>query len=213
METSEGLGPLRLARDKLLLVEGRSSEVFFLAFLKDLGRLHQLQVVDFGGVNELRPKLKTLKALPGFSGVSTIGLVRDAESNAASAWQSVIGALGACEFVAPPSHASIQGGHPRVGVFILPNGSDPGNLETLCIASVDSRPEMKCVACYHDCLVELAGQLNSVVNLGNTYKLRCHAYLASQPRPGLLVGQAANAGYWPWSSSAFNELSEFLRQL
>jgi hypothetical protein len=44
-------------------------------------------------------------------------------------------------------------------------------------------------------------------------KAKLHAFLASRPKPDLLLGQAAHTGYLPWDSSAFDLLKQFLQAL
>jgi hypothetical protein len=40
-----------------------------------------------------------------------------------------------------------------------------------------------------------------------------HAWLASKERPDKRLGEAAQAGYWPFEHSAFDALSQFLLSL
>ena len=47
----------------------------------------------------------------------------------------------------------------------------------------------------------------------NPTKARLQAYLAALPRPGLRLGEAAEAGVWPWEHPAFDPLIAFLRAL
>jgi hypothetical protein len=81
-------------------------------------------------------------------------------------------------------------------------------LETLCLQSVTDDPAVQCVDDFFRCL-EREG-LKSPTNLA---KARAHVFLASRPRPDLLVGQAAHAGYWRWDHAVFDQLKEFLRSL
>lgn len=80
-------------------------------------------------------------------------------------------------------------------------------LETLCLTSVSTTPELHCVGDYFQCLRSHA------VMSGNPHKARAHAWLASRPEPGKRMGEAAQAGYWPWDSDAFAELWSFIRSL
>ena len=48
---------------------------------------------------------------------------------------------------------------------------------------------------------------------GNLAKAKVHAWLASQVDPDKRLGEAAQAGYWPWDSCVFESLKDFMRNL
>ncbi len=111
----------------------------------------------------------------------------------------------------------------RVSIAILPDGISNGNLEELCIRSLDDTPVMKCVSSYIDCLTGEGPQIAD----NRLAKTQVYAYLAGGPlpryanfannlrrrQPGLRLAQAANAGIWDWNSPAFQQVAEFLRNL
>ncbi|MEW6578509.1 MAG: DUF3226 domain-containing protein [Chloroflexota bacterium] len=199
--------PAPVTKPKLLVVEGIETCVFFDALLKQMGLADTVQTRDFGGVNELSSFLRTLPGTSGFSQVTSLGIVRDAEDNAQSAFQSVCGSLKKAGFSVPQQLMVAVSGSPNVAVFLLPDCSSPGMLETLCLRSAETDPVMSCVAEYFEC-VEANGSLPS-----NMDKARLHAFLASRNKPGLRLGEAAEKGYWPWSSPVFDPLKQFLRAL
>jgi len=67
---------------------------------------------------------------------------------------------------------------------------------------------MPCVDRFFHCLTD-----EGCPQPQNTSKARVQAFLASRERPGLLLGQAAAKGYWPWDSEAFEEVKDFLAQI
>jgi hypothetical protein len=89
----------------------------------------------------------------------------------------------------------------------MPDGSQPGMLEDLCMASVADDAALPCVDRFLECL-HAAGRRPEPVA-----KARARAWLASLPKPDLGLGQAAAAGYWQWENPAFARLIEFLRKL
>jgi hypothetical protein len=107
----------------------------------------------------------------------------------------------------PAAHGQFAAGTPRVGIFIVPNSVDDGMLETLCLQSVAALPEFPCVDGYLQCL-----QGHGVIP-NNLHKARAHAWLASRLEPDKRVGEAAQAGYWPWDSDAFLDLWSLIRSL
>jgi hypothetical protein len=200
--------PRQIDKAKQLLVEGRSAEAFFNALLSNRA-ISDIQVQNFGGNNELPGFLRALRLGPGFvRQVVSLGIIRDAETNAEAAFQSVCGALQWAHLAVPEQVMSPVGMSPRVSVLILPDATTPGMLETVCLQAVADDPVMECLNQYFSCMEQC---LNVMPN--NIPKARIQAFLASRHRPGLLPGEAASAGYWPWHSTAFDNIKRFLQLL
>ena len=182
--------------------------MFFEALCSHLDVI-DVQIQDFGGTTEFRPFLKALLRVPGFrSTVSALGIVRDAEANAAGAGASVRDALRLAGLPAPaqPLERVSLAGQPRISYMILPDGVSAGNLETVCLRSVAGDPALECVDRYFECLAS-----TTVATPRNAAKARVQAFLASRAEPGKLLGQAAHAGYWPWASPALQPQIDFIR--
>jgi len=200
--------PRQITSEKQLLVEGNDAVAFFVAFLKHLG-VTDVQIQNFGGINELRAFLKALRNEPGFlAQVRSLGVIRDAETNPSGAFQSVCDALNAAGMPVPAKTEMVKDGDPNTSVLILPNATTSGMLESLCLESVATDLAIICVDHYFDCLRKQGVTLPS-----NITKARTHAYLSSKPKPDLLIGQAANAGYFPFSHQAFDHVKQFLLNL
>ena len=200
-----------ITRSKVLVVEGRDTFPFFMACLRELSLLHTIEIRNMGGVDELDAYLDTLPNISGFDRVTSLGLIRDAETEAAElAFESVCHSLRQAGLPVPTRPMTPLVGEGRqVSVFILPDCVNSGTLETLCLQSVQADPVMTCVDDYFRC----AESHGAVVPTRWLSKARVRAFLASRPRPHLLVGQAAHEGYWPWDNSAFDLLKQFLRAL
>ncbi len=205
----------KIQKPKLLIVEGRDDQLCFEAALRDHLGLTDIQVVPIGGKTLLTRNLMGLIADPDFATVGSLAVVRDADETspdlampaAGQSFQSVCGSLRHANLSSPGAHGQFAEGAPRVGVFIVPNGTDDGMLETLFVHSVSTRPEFTCVDAYFQCL------LTHQIAPRNLHKARAHAWLASRPEPDKRVGEAAQAGYWPWNSRAFDDLWAFLRSM
>ncbi len=130
-----------------LLVEGRDQFNFFEALVVHL-QLSDVQVQNFGGVSELRPFLRLLASAPNFGSISRLGIVRDAEQNAAGAFQSVQGSLQAAGLPAPDTPGQRVDGEPAVTVLILPGDDRSGMLETLLCETFASSPESDCIEAF-----------------------------------------------------------------
>lgn len=207
------------ALQKVLLVEGRDAWEFFKALLDDLGLANTIEIRNYGGITELAPYVRTLPAISGFREVVSLGITRDAELNAQDAFRAVCQALENARsreprtllhgrLSAPSSPMTKTSGVLSVSVFILPDCVSPGMLETVCLASVTDDPAMPCVEQYFECL-----KGGGAPTPGNISKARVQAYLSSRPKPGLLLGEAAHRGYFPWQSAVFEPIKQFLRAL
>lgn len=200
-----GIGAIRITERRILVVEGREEEMFFGALMIHLG-LDGIQILGIGGKNQLPRNLKALMLSPGFAHVASIGIARDADADAA--FQSVHAALRSAGLPAPASPLVPTGSSPAVTVMILPGDGKPGALEDLCLRAVSGNSAAHCVDGYFDCLAD-AG----LPTPRNMSKARIQVYLASRPEAGKRLGEAAQAGYWPWDNNAFDDVKRFLRLL
>ena len=199
--------PRRIERSIQLLVEGKDQLNFFEAFIRRVELQNELQVQDFGGVNELRGFLRALADSPEFDTVESVGIVRDAEQSAAGARRSVTDSLQHVGLPAPGDAS--RGNGPLIHLLILPGGGEErGMLETLLCRSVADRPLNDCIDEFFECADALPG-----IDIRRLDKARAQAYLAMQPEPQVSVGVAAQKGYWPLDHDAFAEVRDFLAGL
>lgn len=192
---------------KLLVVEGADDARLFNALLRHIG-VSGIQVLNAGGKDNIRQMLKVIKQSPGYSKVSSIGVVRDADANAGSALQSVQDALRDANLPSPDAPLSLAGTDRRVAVLIAPHGESSGTIEDVCLESVAGDAAMGCVQGYFSCLNN-----NGVEQPGNMRKAEAQAFLASRERPGLRLGEAAEAGYWDFEHAAFDPFKRLLGKL
>jgi len=199
--------PREITEPRQLVVEGRDAEALFQALLGQIG-VTGVQVQNFGGIRELRGFLKALCNAPSFAQVTSLGIVRDAETDAKAAFQSVCGALNGANLTVPTQPMAPTGHSPQVNVLILPDATTPGMLETICLQAVGDDPVIECIEQYFECVEQRTGSRPR-----NMPKARVQAFLASRLRPGLLMGQAAHAGYWRLDSPAFDHVRRFVQAL
>jgi hypothetical protein len=198
---------LKIEQPNVLVVEGKEEDLFFEALIKHL-KLQDIQIMPIGGKEKLRGNLKALVQTPGFSDVIFLGVVRDADANPDTAFQSVRDALQAAGLPTPECPLLPVGEKPRVAVLILPGVDTPGMLEDLCLRAVAQDPAMGCVEQYFECLQHKGLSLPD-----NMSKAKVQVFLASRPKAGLRLGEAAQAGYWPWETEAFEQVRNFLQQI
>ena len=191
-----------------LLVEGNDQRNFFKAFIDHLS-LADIQIQNFGGVTDLRPFLSILVKRSGFQGtVQSVGLVRDAETSAQAAFQSVQSSLRNAGLPVPNQPEERTGNSPAVTVLILPGDNNPGMLETLLNETFVNTPEEACINAFFECVEAIPA-----VSINNPDKARAYAYLTTKPNPHHSVGMAAKQSYWDLNHSVFDQVRQFLRAL
>ena len=217
-----------IGKPRVLLAEGFWDKAFFDAFLKDLAEKRgfdtdDIQVSPRGGKENLGP---TIKEIPRSSWWSrrdrlSLAIMRDADvlitdpddnpdglpGRKENAFQSICDALESAGLPKPGSPGSFATHSTlpvRVGVFLLPDNTHSGCLETLCYGTVQEKPENDCIQEFLAC-AERAG-----LKPKHLHKARAQAWLAVQEEPGLHVGRAAQRHLWPFDHRAFDGLRDFL---
>ena len=202
--------PTQLILPIQLLVEGNDQRNFFGALIKQLS-LSNIQIQNFGGVDELRGFLQAFVNMPNFSTVKSLGIVRDAEKNATNAFQSVQSSLRNAK-LAVPDHPKKRtertNSEPAVTVLILPDEDHPGMLETLLCETFTATAVEQCIDGFFDCMDGLPD-----MSVNRSAKARARAYILTKPEPHVSVGVAAQKNYWDLKHDAFSHLRNFLQQL
>lgn len=191
-----------------LLVEGNDQRNFFEAFISHLS-LENIQVQDFGGVSQLRGFLLALADAPNFHEiVQSVGIVRDAETSAAEALQSVRSSLDNAGLPVPDSPGKRTETNPTVTALILADENRQGMLETLLCESFAATPVDQCINDFFRCVERLPG-----VAVRRSDKARARVYLTTKPDPHLSVGVAAKRSYWDLRHDVFSRIREFLQMI
>ena len=199
---------------KQLLVEGRTPEIFFREWVEAIGLKGQVEVRDYQSLSQLTDYLKVFTGYKEFRElpVDSLGIIRDAEDQpAASAFNSVCSSLRAVGLNRPEKPCVFSDGMPKTGIFVLPDCERAGMLETLCwsVLQADAKyaGQLTCATAYLDCLRA------AKVEVHNETKAKVWAYLAGTGRFDPMVGRAAQAKLWDWTSPVLRPLSEFLKSL
>ncbi len=191
-----------------LLVEGNDQRNFFEAFIKHLS-LANVQIQNFGGVSELGGFLQAFVKAPGFqTTVQSLGIVRDAETSAGGAFQSVQSALRNAKLSVPDNSKERTDTSPAVTVLILPGDNRQGMLETLLCESFAATPVEDCINDFFKCVESLPD-----MSMKNPDKARAHVYLTTKPNPHFSVGVAAKNDYWDLNHSVFSPVRDFLQRI
>ena len=209
-DTETGRPSLEITSDWLLLVEGKDEVSLFDELAKHcFSAGPTVQVIDAGGIRRFPKRLGAIqtsgRARPS---LRAIGVVRDADDDAAGAFRSVCDHVRNVGYEPPAAHGAFSDATPSIGVFIVPNGEEPGAIESLCRRSRKGDDVSRCVEEYIRCLAE-----HDAMRSTNVDKTFAHAYLAAMKDPVARVGEGARQGAWDFESPAFAELSDFLREL
>ena len=198
----------RIQQPKQLLVDGNDPLNFFKELMKHLN-CQDIQIQDYGGVDELPRFLRGFTGATGYSSVTSIGIVRDAEENGeAAAWSSVQSALQHANMPVPQHIGQRSAADPHVTVLILPGDGNPGMLETVLNQTFADDPVNACINDFFECVERLPEKRIHIPD-----KARARAYMWTRERPHVSVGVAAQVGYWDFDHEAFAPLRSFLTAL
>lgn len=168
-----------------------------------------VQVLEVGGKDQFKKRFALIMSdAQTRPTLRSIGVVRDADDNAQGSFQSVRDSIRNVGCQPPAMHGEFSNGAPSIGVFIVPDGSAAGAIETLCRQSVQGTDAAKCVGEYLDCLTT-----RNALRSRNADKTFTHASLAAEQDPTARVGEGALQGVWDFQSPAFAGLCKFIQSL
>lgn len=188
-----------------LLVEGKDSEGFFEAMARHL-KVEGIQIQDFGGITDLQKFLHAFVRLSDFSQVTNIGIVRDAEDSAQGALRSVKDALRHAGLPVPGTTAPQESRRLNVSVMVLPGGDRSGMLESLLWETIPDNMQ-DCIDTFLRCAEDVRGE-----SVQRRHKARAGAYLSTQRKPQLSVGDAARRTYWDLDHPTLEQVRRFVRE-
>lgn len=208
--------PTEIKEKKIILTEG-SDAYYFSMWAYQAYSKAGIQVINFGGVKDLKKYLPTFKNFSGYENIETIVIARDAEVNSTGAVESIKTALRHVGLPEPVKHCEFVGSNPKVAYILFPGFLDvtsecevlsSGTLEDLCLKIVENDPIFECVDKYIACL-----QTKGVV-LTHQHKTKLHAFLAGKSDfVGLKIGEAAKAGAWDWNHSKLEPFKKLIMEM
>ena len=202
-----------IKKGKLLLVEGNDEKVFF-KILLEKNAIYNIQIISSGGSKQFKKKLPAITRTPGFDEVTSLAVIHDADTDAQGAFQSVCSILNNNDLNFPKEVSSFISGSPNVGVFIIPDGKNPGNLESLCLSTVQSESIAGCIEPFINCIRQKTSVKNTRYKFPrNINKAKCKAFLSAMEEDVPSLGIAAEKGYWNLDSDKLKPLLDFLKKL
>jgi hypothetical protein len=139
-----------LEQPHLVLVEGSDDQAIVVAMVNHES-LDGFHVHNMIGKDNWHGKIKAICNVIGFPKVTSLGLLRDADANGQSQFQSCVSALNAAGLPTPTGTGQLAAGPPAAAIEIVPSIDSSGALEELCLPSFDVGMR-DCVDRYFECL-------------------------------------------------------------
>ena len=207
----------RIKKPFLLLCEGRDAEGFLINYLnsnelaQDPRFSNEIQVLDFGGNDNLSNFLMNLKNIDKFDQVKSLAIIRDAERDYAKACQEVHSSLNKCglesseccgAWVHDPSGL-------KVGFMLFPLNNRAGTLEDLCLRILSENNNKNILSTIESFLDVMESSYERSYH--RKHKNKLHTYLSSSDEYVTMpLGTASSAGAFDWDSDELESLKCFL---
>ncbi len=209
----------KIVKPYLLLCEGRDAENFLINYLEsealaqDQRFSNEIQVLDFGGNDDLDRFLMNLKNMERFDQVTSIAIIRDAEKDFAKACSDVTRSLRKSGIISPDSYGTWVNDDTgvNVGYLLFPLNNEAGTLEDLCL-NILSESNIESILSSIDTFLTTMES-----SYGRSYhrkhKNRLHTYLSSSDEyVSMQLGLASKAGAFNWDSVYLEPLKRFLTE-
>ena len=173
------------AQSQVLLVEGRDEERVVMSLRERVGSIPDFDVIEKRGILNLLEAIEGETKAPGRT---TVGILVDANDDLAGRWQAVGHRLRSVG-VAPPAMVDPNGsiidgnpreGRPRVGVWLMPDNAQPGELEDFIAAMIpDDDPVWPLSRAY---IADIPARHRKFASR-KTLTAEVHAWLAAREKP------------------------------
>src|SRR5574344_1958753 len=202
--------------DKMLLVEGKDEILFFDALLKYLA-IDAVYVTCAEGKDNIANEYAVQSKRSGFSAVTRIGFVRDAEAQEAELpFKRICKVMKKYTPELPVPEKTgvvVSSGEYRTGIFIMPDCSKPGMIEDLCLASVANEELLTKAQVYVADAESIYTAKGETAKQFNRPKALVQTYLAGNVPIVAGLGTAALKGVWNFDDPVFDGIKRFCREL
>lgn len=211
---------LVIERQFLILTEGADAYYYLIwmlnseVFAGDNRFINDIQVLDFGGITELKGYLMALKQLDNFPDVKGMMVIRDAESDYESAVREIKQALLENDMESEDKPGSWKIGSPAICYALFPSCDDApknGTLEDLCLSTISD-------ANWDSLQSEIDVFLEKIkTEYGEKYprefKNKLHVYFSIKDKyVGLKIGEAAKANAFNWDNPGVLSLKRIIKE-
>ena len=178
----------------------------------------RVEIISAAGVEQVKDFNKTLAGMGRIDTRERVALIVDADKNARLRWESIANRLKESGYKPPdalnPSGTIIESPEPetaRVGVWIMPDNSSAGMLETFLRYSIPQEAETLWQTA-EKTASEIETQFREDIRFKSVHldKAKMHTYLAWRDPPGVPVGQAVVKGLLSHDSEAVHAFLQWL---
>ena len=207
----------KITNKHLILCEGADERGFLNNYLysQAANQYREIQVVNFGGNQELRNFLALLRVTDGFADLCTLLVIRDAETDAQNASVQIRSALEKNNFAVPKRQGEWAEGVPRTCFLLFPylgKNAEPGTLEDLCLSILADREADNVIGRIDAFLGAL--QQENLRKISHPHKTRLHTYFSiTNDFVTKNIGLAAKAGAFNWNHPNLDSLKECLSKM
>ncbi|MXX94011.1 MAG: hypothetical protein F4Y63_11335, partial [Chloroflexi bacterium] len=171
---------------QILLVEGPDDKHVISHICREAGYIQNFFIQDKGGIDKLLDSIGAEIMAPGRK---VVGVVADANSQPMDRWQSLVGRFSK-ENISIPRQPDSQGtiliGPPRIGIWLMPDNSQFGELEHFVAEMIpDADPVWPRSQQYIDDIPKSEREFTEQ----KIMRAKVHSWLATRKEPGFL-GQA-----------------------
>lgn len=209
----------QIIKPYLILCEGKDAEGFLIQYLNSKALAQDqrfssiIQVLNFGGNEELSTFLENLKNMDYFDQVTNLVVIRDAEKDYAKACREVCSAFKNCGFVSPEHSGKwvYDDTGLSIGFMLFPLNNDVGTLEDLCLQILSEANGESILSSIYAFLETMESSFGRSYH--RKHKNILHTYFSSSEEYVTMpLGLASRVGAFNWSSNKMNPLKCFLTE-
>jgi hypothetical protein len=199
--------------DKVLAVEGYSDLLFYAELLESLGKHNDVFIQHFNGAEDLTVKLETFLNPGLLASKTAIAVIVDADDDASARMQSIAATIAhaANRALQHGVWSTGQPGQANLGFFVVPDGKQGGEIESLVWESWANdpvnQPMRDCIDQYLTCM-SAAGASPQSIDKG-----RISSLLAVMNDEDPRLGPGARGKVFALDRPEYQSLRDFLDQL
>lgn len=215
---------LRADVNTLILCEGVDAK-YFLIWLFDYyikkghTELEKIQIEDFGGIKQLSTAIAMWKNISGFNKITSLCIIRDAETDFSGSCQSIKYSIQKNGFESPEKAYIIKKDKNLNTLFILfpfikneDNDFKSGTLEDLCLEIINDKYKNEKLNDIENFINDCKGKYN--LSYPRMHKTRLHEYFVMHDKfVDSKIGEAAKAGCFDFEHPVIKEMIKLIMQL
>lgn len=207
----------QICKPYLILCEGKDAFLFLFRYLnssalaQDNRFADEIQILDFGGNDNLSNFLMNLRNMDRFDRVTSLAVIRDAEKDYAKACQEVCNTLKKCGFASSAKSGTWVHDDKKIkiGFILFPLNSNAGTLEDLCLRILSDKNSDQILSLVDSFLATMETTFERVYR--RKHKNKLHTYLSSSNEyVTMQIGTASQSGAFDWNSDELIPLRDFL---